>query len=377
MKRIIVLVGTRPEAIKMAPVIAALRSMPEHFTTRVCSSGQHRELLTDALADFDIEPDISLDVMTDGQTLSSLSARLFSSIDAMLVTEKPDAVLVQGDTTTVMVAALAAFYRGIAVGHVEAGLRSHNLHAPFPEELNRRVATLATTWHFAPTTLSRDNLVKEGVDPKTVYVTGNPVIDALLATVKKIDGGKASTNTKLTNLLSTPRKRVLITAHRRENFGAPFIEICGAVATLAAAHPAIDFIYPVHPNPNVKATAHEKLGAISNIHLLDPLPYTDFVLALKSATLVLSDSGGLQEEAPALGKPVLVMRDVTERPEGVDAGVNLLVGSNKEKITATVEKLLTDESAYKAIAHARNPFGDGTAGQQIAEILRDHWSKTP
>ena len=377
MKRIIVLVGTRPEAIKMAPVIAALRSMPEHFTTRVSSSGQHRELLADALADFDIEPDISLDVMTDGQTLSSLSARLFSSIDAMFVSEQPDAVLVQGDTTTVMVAALAAFYRGIAVGHVEAGLRSHNLHAPFPEELNRRVATLATTWHFSPTTLSRDNLVKEGIEPKTIFVTGNPVIDALLATVKKIDGGKASTNTKLTNLLSTPRKRVLITAHRRENFGTPFIEICEAIATLAASHPAIDFIYPVHPNPNVKAVAHEKLGAIGNIHLLDPLPYTDFVLALKSATLVLSDSGGLQEEAPALGKPVLVMRDVTERPEGVDAGVNLLVGSNKEKIIATVEKLLTDESAYKAIAQARNPFGDGTAGQQIAEILRDHWSKTP
>lgn len=361
----------------MAPVIAGLRSMPEHFTIRVCSSGQHRELLADALADFDIEPDISLDVMTDGQTLSSLSARLFSSIDAMLVSEQPDVVLVQGDTTTVMVAALAAFYRGIAVGHVEAGLRSHNLHAPFPEELNRRVATLATTWHFAPTTLSRDNLVKEGVDPKTVYVTGNPVIDALLATVKKIDGGKASTNTMLTSLLAKPRKRVLITAHRRENFGVPFLAICEAVATLAASHPAFDFIYPVHPNPNVKATAHERLGAISNIHLLDPLPYTDFVLALKCATLVLSDSGGLQEEAPALGKPVLVMRDVTERPEGVDAGVNLLVGSNKEKIIATVEKLLTDESAYKAIAQARNPFGDGTAGQQIAEILRDHWSKTP
>jgi len=361
----------------MAPVIAALRSMPEHFTVSVCSSGQHRELLADALADFDIEPDISLDVMTDGQTLSSLSARLFSSIDAMLVTEKPDAVLVQGDTTTVMVAALAAFYRGIAVGHVEAGLRSHNLQAPFPEELNRRVATLATTWHFAPTTLSRDNLVKEGIDPKSVFVTGNPVIDALLSTVKKIDGGKASTNTMLTSLLAKPRKRVLITAHRRENFGVPFLEICEAVATLAASHPAIDFIYPVHPNPNVKATAHEKLGTMSNIHLLDPLPYTDFVLTLKSATIVLSDSGGLQEEAPALGKPVLVMRDVTERPEGVDAGVNLLVGSNKEKIIATVEKLLTDESAYKAIAQARNPFGDGTAGQQIAEILRDHWSKAP
>ncbi len=358
----------------MAPVIAALRSMPQHFTTRVCSSGQHRELLADALADFDIKPDIALDVMTEGQTLASLSARLFSSIDSMLEAERPDAVLVQGDTTTVMVAALAAFYRGIAVGHVEAGLRSHNLHAPFPEELNRRVATLATTWHFSPTSLSRDNLAKEGIDQKSIFVTGNSVIDALLATVKKIEGGKASTNKALTSLLTQPRKRVLITAHRRENFGAPFLEICDAISTLATAHPAIDFIYPVHPNPNVKATAYDKLGSMSNMHLLDPLPYTDFVFALKNATLVLSDSGGLQEEAPALGKPALVMRDVTERPEGVDAGVNILVGSNKEKIVATVQKLLTDEAAYNTIAQKRNPFGDGTAGQQIAAILRDHWS---
>jgi len=375
MKRIIVLIGTRPEAIKMAPVIAALRSMKQYFATRVCSSGQHRELLARALADFDIKPDIALDVMTDGQTLASLSARLFSAIDSMLETERPDAVLVQGDTTTVMVAALAAFYRGIAVGHVEAGLRSHNLHAPFPEELNRRVATLATRWHFAPTPLSRDNLVKEGIESHSIFITGNPVIDALLTTVKKIENGKASTNAALISLLSQPRKHVLITAHRRENFGAPFLDICDAIAHLAKSHPDIDFVYPVHPNPNVKATAHDRLGIIRNVHLLDPLPYTDFIHALKSATLVLSDSGGLQEEAPALGKPVLVMRDVTERPEGVDAGVNILVGSNKDKIISTVETLLNDEVAYRKIAQARNPFGDGTAGQKIAEILRDTWNK--
>jgi UDP-N-acetylglucosamine 2-epimerase (non-hydrolysing) len=370
MKRIMVLIGTRPEAIKMAPVIAALRALPQSFETRVCSTGQHRELLAGALADFDITPDSALDVMTDGQTLASLSAKLFSSIDTLLAAEKPDAVLVQGDTTTVMIAALSAFYRGIPVGHVEAGLRSHDLHAPFPEELNRRVATLATRWHFAPTELSKHNLIREGISPSAIHVTGNPVIDALLFTARKIDETAPHLPEALSHILHNGRRKILVTAHRRENFGAPFLHICEAIAVLARRHPDIDIIYPVHPNPHVKTLAHETLGGNENIHLLEPLPYTAFVSVLKHVDVVLSDSGGLQEEAPALGKPMLVMRDVTERPEGIDAGVNELVGSDTAKIIARVEELLTNPSAYDAMAKRKNPFGDGTAGIKIADILQ-------
>jgi UDP-N-acetylglucosamine 2-epimerase len=322
------------------------------------------------LADFDITPDSALDVMTDGQTLASLSAKLFSSIDTLLATEKPDAVLVQGDTTTVMIAALSAFYRGIPVGHVEAGLRSHDLHAPFPEELNRRVATLATRWHFAPTELSKDNLIREGISPSAIHVTGNPVIDALLFTARKIDQTAPHLPEALSHILHNGRRKILVTAHRRENFGAPFLHICEAIAVLAQRHRDIDIIYPVHPNPHVKTLAHETLGGIENIHLLEPLPYTAFVSVLKHVDVVLSDSGGLQEEAPALGKPMLVMRDVTERPEGIDAGVNELVGSDTAKIIARVEELLTNPSAYDAMAKRKNPFGDGTAGIKIADILQ-------
>jgi len=369
MKRILVFVGTRPEAIKMAPIIAALRARGDVFVTRVCSTGQHRELLASALADFDIAPDISLDVMSDNQTLASLNARLFSSIEAMLNTEQPDAVLVQGDTSTVMVAALCAFYRQIPVGHVEAGLRSHDILSPFPEELNRRVASLATRWHFAPTELSKGNLLAEGIPSEKIFVTGNPVIDALLYTAEKNRRSPPPLDKDLVKLMEGGRKIVLITAHRRENFGEPFDQICSALSELATLHRDVEFIYPVHPNPNVRAKAFLHLGKIHNVHLTEPLPYRSFVRLLERSYLILSDSGGLQEEAPALGKPVLVMRDVTERPEGVEAGVNVLVGSDSKIIVAKTTKLLTDDFTYAEIAKKQNPFGDGNSAIKIVSVL--------
>ena len=371
MKRILVFVGTRPEAIKMAPVIKALGERADVFLTRVCSTGQHRELLASALADFEITPDISLDVMTENQTLASLSSKLFASIDAMLEVEKPDAVLVQGDTTTVMVAALCAFYRGIKVGHVEAGLRSHDMQSPFPEELNRRVAALTTRWHFAPTELSKKNLLAEGVPNENIYVTGNPVIDALLYTVEKNRRSPPPMEKELLKIIEGDRRIVLITAHRRENFGAPFLQICGAIAELAKIHQDVEFIYPVHPNPNIRAKAFEHIGNINNVHLIGPLPYRSFVSLLERSYLVLSDSGGLQEEAPALGKPVLVMREDTERPEGIDAGVNILVGTNKILITDKVNQFLKEQKSDPEMGTKKNPFGDGDAAEKIVFNLSE------
>ena len=371
MKRILVFVGTRPEAIKMAPVIKALGERADVFLTRVCSTGQHRELLASALADFEITPDISLDVMTENQTLASLSSKLFASIDAMLEVEKPDAVLVQGDTTTVMVAALCAFYRGIKVGHVEAGLRSHDMQSPFPEELNRRVAALTTRWHFAPTELSKKNLLAEGVPNENIYVTGNPVIDALLYTVEKNRRSPPPMEKELLKIIEGDRRIVLITAHRRENFGAPFLQICGAIAELAKIHQDVEFIYPVHPNPNIRAKAFEQIGNINNVHLIGPLPYRSFVRLLERSYLVLSDSGGLQEEAPALGKPVLVMREDTERPEGIDAGVNILVGTNKILIIDKVNQFLKEQKSDPEMGTKKNPFGDGDAAEKIVFNLSE------
>ncbi len=370
MKKVIVFAGTRPEAIKIAPVVAALKAMPDFFETRVCSSGQHRELLAAALADFDIVPDVTLNVMSDNQTLASLSAKLFSAIDAMLEVEKPDAVLVQGDTTTVTVASLCAFYRRIPVGHIEAGLRSFNIHSPFPEELNRRIATLTARWSFAPTQLSQKNLLAEGVLESSIHVTGNTVIDALLHMVNKVRKDPPALPDAVNEAHLAGRRIVLITAHRRENFGAPLLQICAAIGRLASVHPDVVFVYPVHPNPNVGAVVREKLGALPNVLLIDPLPYAPFVRLLDISTLILTDSGGLQEEAPSLGKPVLIMREVTERPEGVHAGVNMLVGTNPDVIFTNVHGLLTDSTAYAAMTTKVSPFGNGTAGSQIAAVLR-------
>lgn len=369
MKKISVFVGTRPEAIKMAPVVQALRAMPDRFDTRVWASGQHRELLAEALAQFSIEPDLNLDVMSENQTLAGLSAKLFTAIDAAFAAERPDVALVQGDTTTVAVAALCAFYRGIPVGHVEAGLRSFDILSPFPEEMNRRIATLAARWFFAPTRLSERNLLAEGTPAERVHVTGNTVIDALLQTAARVRATPPDLPEGLRADVEAHARLVLVTAHRRENFGVPLERICAAVTRLAAAHPDILFVYPVHPNPNVRAVVGDRLGHLPNVRLVQPLGYAPFVWLLDRAHIVLSDSGGVQEEGPALGKPVLVMREVTERPEGVEAGVNTLVGTDPDRIVSEADTLLTDEAKYRSVAARKNPFGDGTAGRRIAEIL--------
>jgi UDP-N-acetylglucosamine 2-epimerase (non-hydrolysing) len=359
-KRILAVVGTRPEAIKMAPVIRALRSAP-WADVRVLATAQHRQMLDQVLDAFAIVPDVDLDIMAPDQTLPELTARLLSRLDAVFARERPDAVLIQGDTTTVMTAALAAFYRRIPVGHVEAGLRTGDLYNPFPEEMNRIVAGRLSRWHFAPTAGSRDNLLREGFDPASVHVTGNTVIDALLEVVQR--------DTQLPVEVPEGRRMVLVTAHRRENFGAPFREVCEAVRELADRHADVHVVYPVHPNPNVSGPAHEILSGHERITLCPPMDYLPFVAAMKRAHLVLTDSGGVQEEAPALGKPVLVMRQETERPEAVEAGVVRLVGPVRGAIVAEASRLLDDPDAYARMAKGVSPYGDGRASGRIVDIL--------
>ena len=359
-KRILAVVGTRPEAIKMAPVIRALQSAP-WAEVRVLATAQHRQMLDQVLDAFGIVPDIDLDIMAPGQTLPELTSRLLARLDEVFAREQPEVVLIQGDTTTVMAAAMAAFYRRIDVGHVEAGLRTGDLHNPFPEEMNRIVAGRLSRWHFAPTQGSRDNLLREGFDPGSVHVTGNTVIDALLDVVQR--------DTPLPVELPEGRRMVLVTAHRRENFGAPFREVCLAIRDLADRHDDVHFVYPVHPNPNVSGPAHEILSGHERITLCPPLDYLPFVAAMKRAHLVLTDSGGVQEEAPALAKPVLVMRRETERPEAVEAGVVKLVGPVRDAIVAEVSRLLDDPDAYAAMAKGVSPYGDGRAANRIVDIL--------
>lgn len=360
-KRILAVVGTRPEAIKMAPVIRALQSAP-WAEVRVLATAQHRQMLDQVLEAFAIAPDVDLDIMAPNQTLPELTARLLSRLDEVFARERPDAVLIQGDTTTVMSAALAAFYRRIPVGHVEAGLRTGDLQNPFPEEMNRIVAGRLSRWHFAPTAGSRDNLLREGFDPASVHVTGNTVIDALLEVVQR--------DTPLPVAVPEGKRVVLVTAHRRENFGAPFREVCEAVRELADRHADVHVVYPVHPNPNVSGPAHEILSGHERITLCPPMDYLPFVAAMKRAHLILTDSGGVQEEAPALGKPVLVMRQETERPEAVDAGVVKLVGPVREAILAEASRLLDDPDAYARMAQGVSPYGDGRASARIVDILR-------
>jgi UDP-N-acetylglucosamine 2-epimerase (non-hydrolysing) len=368
-KRILVIAGTRPEAIKMAPVVHALRGMGNTFDVRVCSTGQHKEMLAQALADFDLAPDCILDVMQTGQTLAGLSGRLFHAIDALLARERPDAILVEGDTTTVEVAALCAFYRRIPVGHVEAGLRSHDMTQPFPEELNRRITALAATWHFAPTRLAGRNLEAEGIRPEVIFVTGNTIVDALMDTLERIQKSPPPLPERIEAAITRRTPIVLITGHRRESFGQGFQNICDALQRLAASHPETTFIYPVHLNPAVRQPVHERLENIENILLEEPLAYKAFVRLMEASRLILTDSGGIQEEGPSLGKPVLVMRDVTERPEAVEAGVNRLVGTVPDSIVSGVEELLSSEQAYGRMTSAANPYGDGTAAKKIAGIL--------
>jgi UDP-N-acetylglucosamine 2-epimerase (non-hydrolysing) len=360
-KRILVAIGTRPEAIKMAPVVLALRQEP-WADVRILATAQHRQMLDQVLGAFGLVPDIDLDIMRPDQTLPELTARLLLRLDEVLASEAPDAVLVQGDTTTVMTVAMAAFYRRIPLGHVEAGLRTGDLYNPFPEEMNRIVAGRLSRWHFAPTARSRDNLLAEGFAPDSIHVTGNTVIDALLQVAER--------DLPLPVEIPEGKRLVLVTAHRRENFGAPFREVCLAIRDLASRHPDVHVLYPVHPNPNVTGPAREILGGHPAITLCEPLGYLAFVAAMKRATLVLTDSGGVQEEAPALGKPVLVMRHETERPEAVAEGVVQLVGPDRGAILAAADRLLDDPGAYAAMARGVSPYGDGHAAGRIAAILR-------
>lgn len=359
-KRILVAVGTRPEAIKMAPIILALKEQ-DWVEVKVLATAQHRQMLDQVLDAFGIVADIDLNVMRPNQTLPALTARLITELDAVLEVEQPDVVLVQGDTTTVLAVALASFYRRIPVGHVEAGLRTGDMQNPFPEEMNRVLAGNLSRWHFAPTASSRDNLLREGFSADQVHVTGNTVIDALMRVVEL--------KPELGIELDPSKRLILMTAHRRENFGAPFAEICRAVRKLVERRTDIQVLYPVHPNPNVADVARETLGGHPRIVLCDPFDYMPFVAAMMRAELILTDSGGVQEEAPALGKPVLVLRNETERPEAVDEGVVKLIGPHYEAIVRETERLLDDPAAYREMARGVSPYGDGHAAGRVVEIL--------
>ena len=363
--RILCVFGTRPEAIKMAPVIRALAGTPA-LEPVVCVTDQHREMLDQVLEFFDIRPDHRLGVMRDGQSPSEVAARVLQRLPPVLVKVDPAAVLVQGDTTTTLAAALAAFYCGIPVGHIEAGLRTYRKEAPFPEEANRQMTTAISEWHFAPTAWARDNLLREGVPPEKVTVTGNPVIDALRWAAEKL-GTDSGPEALLPGL--NGRKLILVTAHRRESFGEPFLELCRALRDLVDRNPDVELAYPVHLNPRVQEPVLRVLDGQARVHLLPPLDYWDLVDLLRRCYLVLTDSGGIQEEAPSLGKPVLVMRETTERPEGVEAGTARLVGTSRERIVVETERLLHDPAAYARMAQAHNPYGDGRSGERIAGVL--------
>ena len=408
MKRILLVFGTRPEAIKMCPLVKEFQKHPEEFETVVCVTGQHREMLDQVLQIFDVKPDYDLNIMKQGQDLYDVTARVLVGMRDILDTVKPDIVLVHGDTTTSMAAAMAAFYRQIPVGHVEAGLRTHNLYSPWPEEMNRQVTGRIAEYDFAPTPLSRQNLLDEGVPEEKITVTGNTVIDALHWVVKRIKedddlSGELSDNLKKsgydTGRLEIPgqagndgkRRLVLITGHRRENFGEGFISMCTAIRDLARKYPEVDFVYPMHLNPNVRKPIRQIFGEMAgqaghddrvshdgnvipgstgNLFFIEPLDYLDFVYLMSRSYIVLTDSGGIQEEAPGLGKPVLVMRDTTERPEALDAGTVRLVGTDYDKIMSEVSALLDDRDHYEAMSHAVNPYGDGKACPRIVEKLK-------
>ena len=367
--KIIFIAGTRPEAIKLAPVVRKFNAIPSKFQTILCSTGQHREMLNQAFQDFELTPDIDLDLMQPGQTLAELSARLFQALDKLLEQEQPHWIMVQGDTTTVMVASLCAFYRHIKVAHIEAGLRSFDSLHPFPEEINRRVTGLVADKHFAPTAGARDNLIREGVASESISVTGNTVTDALLWMVSKVRYEKPFLPSKVTMILEANKPYVLITGHRRESFGQGFENICLAIRDLAECYPEVSFIYPVHLNPKVQKPVQDILGSRTGIFLIEPQTYKPFVRLMDACTLILTDSGGIQEEGPSLGKPVLVMRNVTERPEGIEAGTSKLVGTNRENIVREVKLLLNDKQAYRQMARRENPYGDGRASDRIWEAM--------
>ena len=361
LRKVLCCIGTRPEAIKMAPVVAALRGAAG-IDCRVVSTGQHRDLLDTMLRFFDLTVDLDLRVMESDQSLAGLTARLLTELDAALEKESPDLVLAQGDTTSIFVTALACFYRGIPFGHVEAGLRTHDLGLPFPEEANRVLAGRLARLHFAPTPKARENLESEGVARDAVHVVGNTGVDALLATRQRVLSADVD--------LDPTRRLILVTAHRRESFGEPIVRICRAIARIAQQFPDTEFLWPVHPNPNVRGVVHAALGDHPRVRLTEPLSYGPFVQAMNAATLILTDSGGVQEEAPALGKPVLVLRDESERPEAISAGVSLLVGSDDDRIFRAARLLLDDEAAYARMSVGASPYGDGRASARITRIIQ-------
>lgn len=383
MKKIMLVFGTRPEAIKMCPLVIGFQKHPDVFDTKVCVTGQHREMLDQVLRIFGVVPDYDLNIMQQGQDLYDVTSKVLMGMREVLKEAKPDVVLVHGDTTTSMAAALAAFYQQIPVGHVEAGLRTHNIYSPWPEEMNRQITGRIATINFAPTQLSRQNLLSEGVIDEKITVTGNTVIDALQMIVAKMGSDEGLINVLKNKLLSfgydterlaSGKKLVLITGHRRENFGEGFLNICNAIKKLSQGYPEVDFVYPMHLNPNVRKPIHEIFGEdltnLGNVFFIEPLEYLEFVYLMKKSSIVLTDSGGIQEEAPGLGKPVLVMRDTTERPEAVEAGTVKLVGTDMEKIVRSVSLLLDDANEYRKMSQAVNPYGDGKACERIIQALR-------
>ena len=383
MKKVMLVFGTRPEAIKMAPLVKEFEKHPNDFETIVCVTGQHRQMLDQVLQLFEIKPQYDLNIMKQGQDLYDVTARVLVGMRDVLKEVQPDVVLVHGDTTTSMAAALAAFYQQIPVGHVEAGLRTHNIYSPWPEEMNRQMTGRMATYNFSPTPLSRQNLLEEKVCERTITVTGNTVIDALYWVVDKIKNTEslsAELTTKLktagydVDRLSTGKKLVLITGHRRENFGDGFINMCTAIRDLTNKYPDVDFVYPMHLNPNVRKPIHEVFGEdlsnLGNMFFIEPLEYLEFVFLMEKCNIVLTDSGGIQEEAPGLGKPVLVMRDTTERPEALEAGTVKLVGTDYDKIVSEVSMLLENKEYYDTMSKAVNPYGDGLACGRIVESLK-------
>lgn len=382
MKKIMLVFGTRPEAIKMAPLVKEFQKQPEQVETVVCVTGQHREMLDQVLRIFDIHPDYDLNIMKQGQDLYDVTAHVLTGLRDVLKEVKPDVVLVHGDTTTSTASALAAFYQQILVAHIEAGLRTHNIYSPWPEEMNRLLTGRLATYHFSPTPLSRNNLIKESVDDRNIIVTGNTVIDALYWVVDKIKNDKVLDSELVkvlikagydVNRLNGGKKLVLITGHRRENFGDGFIHMCTAIKDLTRKYPDVDFVYPMHLNPNVRKPIHEVFGedlsGLGNMFFIEPLEYLSFVYLMEKSTIVLTDSGGIQEEAPGLGKPVLVMRDTTERPEALDAGTVKLVGTDYDRIVNEVSVLIDDKVAYEKMSKAVNPYGDGLACKRIVNAL--------
>ena len=382
MKRILLVFGTRPEAIKMAPLVKEFQKYPGEFETVVCVTGQHRQMLDQVLDLFDIKPDYDLNIMKQGQDLYDVTAMVLIGMRDVLNTDKPDVVLVHGDTTTSTAAALAAFYQRIPVGHVEAGLRTKNIYSPWPEEMNRQLTGRIATYHFAPTKLSKENLMSEGIDDSRVFITGNTVIDALRWVIDKIENSddikvKLAEELKKSGYdigrLAEGKKLVLITGHRRENFGDGFIAICEAIKALSEKYPDVDFVYPMHLNPNVRRPIHQVFGdnldELSNVFFIEPLEYLSFVYLMKKSHIVLTDSGGIQEEAPGLGKPVLVMRDTTERPEALKAGTVKLVGADFDRILKEVSALIDNQGCYTLMSQAVNPYGDGFACCRIVKSL--------